>query len=209
MSDIYEYSYETTIDRELICNICMTPFTDPVCCTSCGETLCRKCIAYLIEMRKDSCPNCRQKIMITRLNNASRPLQSMLDQLDVKCTVCGQTNIQRGNFNDHIDRVCPKMVVSCSASDIKCPWRGQRDQLHRHLINCQFEPMRPVFNQFIIENQQLKDKINLKDTSIESMWFEQNRLKSRIEELENANRLLEEQLEQLTTIDSGEQIINQ
>jgi hypothetical protein len=52
------------------------------------------------------------------------------------------------------------MVVTCPSADIKCPWTGHRDQLNQHLVDCRFEPIRPVMIQLIAENGELKDHVN-------------------------------------------------
>jgi hypothetical protein len=41
----------------------------------------------------------------------------MLDQIPVKCKLCGQSNIQRANFQDHIDRICPEQIGIYSETD--------------------------------------------------------------------------------------------
>jgi Ran GTPase-activating protein (RanGAP) involved in mRNA processing and transport len=41
----------------------------------------------------------------------------MLDQIPVKCKLCGQSNIQRANFQDHIDRICPEQIGIDSGDD--------------------------------------------------------------------------------------------
>ncbi len=159
MAETFEYMNKTSIDPELICNICESPFNDP-CCTSCDETFCRKCIMQWIQKGNSSCPHCRRSLSINNLRQVPRPLQNMLDRLPVKCLICRQTKLERGNFDDHIQKVCPKMVVTCPSADIKCPWTGHRDQLNQHLVDCRFEPIRPVMIQLIAENGELKDHVN-------------------------------------------------
>ncbi len=216
MSDTYEYMDETTIDPELICYICRAPFNDP-CCTSCGETFCRKCITHWIEAEKGSCPHCRQTISINALNKVPRPLQNMLDRLRVKCTTCGQTELHRGNFEDHIEKVCPKMVIPCRSADIKCPWTGQRDQLNQHLVDCRFELMRPVITEFIAENQQLKDQvkqqtieITTRENIMEQLFSLQKQLLSQIEQQQKENQQLKDQGNKQTShIDEQQKLIRQ
>ncbi|CAF3424334.1 unnamed protein product [Rotaria sp. Silwood1] len=61
----------------------------------------------------------------------------MLNEIQVKCTLCGETNLQRGNFQNHINNLCPKADVSCSInSDMSCSWIGSRDQLEIHQSEC-------------------------------------------------------------------------
>jgi len=159
MNAAYKYMDETFIDPELICNICQEPFNDP-CCAPCGEIYCRECISRWIQTQKGSCPHCRRTMSIKRLNKVPRSLQNMLDRLRVKCTACGQADLKRGDLNDHFHGVCPKTVVSCPSANSKCSWKGQRNQIHLHLMDCRFLPMKPIITQLIAENQQLKDKVN-------------------------------------------------
>ncbi len=184
MNAAYEYMNETSIDPELICNICQEPFNDP-CCAPCGEIYCRKCISCWIEAQNGSCPHCRQTMSIKSLNKVPRSLQNMLDRLQVKCIACRQTDLKRSDFDDHFHSVCPKTVVSCPSANSKCSWRGQRDQIHLHLIDCRFLPMKSIITQLIAENQQLKDKVN--------------QLTMQTTEQQNENQQLREQIAQLRT----------
>jgi hypothetical protein len=110
-------------------------------------------------------------------------VRNLLDRISVKCIVCGQADIWRGNFDDRIQKVCPKTVVSCLAVDIKCSWTGQRDQLNQHLLVCQFasiETIRPVIIEFIAEYQQLKDQVNRQIPQINGQHNEIEQLKEQI-----------------------------
>ncbi|CAF4917966.1 unnamed protein product, partial [Rotaria sp. Silwood1] len=85
----------------------------------------------------------KKPVSINELTQASRPLRNILDQIRVRCTLCAETGLQRGNFVDHINKICPKSVVPCQAADIKCRWKGPRDELQSHISTCVFEPLRP------------------------------------------------------------------
>ena len=107
----YEYINEQSIDPELICIICDSPFDDPLC-TTCDHTFCRQCITNSINTGSTQCPICRQKVgSIDYLVQASRTVRNMLDRLPVKCTFCEKTGLQRGNFNDHTTKACSKVHV--------------------------------------------------------------------------------------------------
>ena len=54
---------------------------------------------------------------------------------------------------------CKRAVVPCKAADIKCPWKGAREQLEKHLEECVFEPLRPALEEIIMENKELKEKM--------------------------------------------------
>jgi hypothetical protein len=93
----------------------------------------------------------------------------MLDQLQVQCTSCEQTGLQRGNFSDYINKFCPKATVECEAADIKCPWKGLREELQNHVSTCVFEPLRPVLATLIAENQQLINQVKKHDKEIKEL----------------------------------------
>ena len=205
MSETFVYMNEESIDPELICSICQTPFNDP-CCTSCDETYCRKCITYWIQTGNRSCPHCRQTLSIDTLRQVPRPLKSMLDQLQVKCMVCEQTELERGNFDDHIQKLCPKMVVACRAVDIQCSWTGQRDQLNQHLAGCQFELIRPIITQLTAKNKELKYRLNqsLIQRTTQHILIKQinekvNQNKTQIDAQQNENQYLKDGINEQTT----------
>jgi len=99
----YEYMDESSINSELLCSICNKPFIEAVS-TPCDHTFCSACIKQWIEKGCKSCPQCRQQIKsVDQCIQVSRPLRNILDRLRIKCLTCGQTNLQRDNFNDHIN----------------------------------------------------------------------------------------------------------
>lgn len=108
-SSKYEYVNENQISPQLICSICSSPFIDPHC-TKCRHTFCGPCITPWLQRqrREDSCPLCRAKISLRDITPASHELCSLLDGLPVKCLACQQTAIQRGQFQAHLDRSCPR-----------------------------------------------------------------------------------------------------
>jgi hypothetical protein len=154
----FEYTNETSIDPELICIICNSPFEDPRC-TPCDHTFCYECITNWIRTNNASCPTCRQPVRMNGLTQANRTVRNMLDRLLVTCPRCGQTGVQRENFNDHFKKTCPKINVSCSAADGRCPWTGPRDQLDSHLASCVFHALRSLLGELIVENRQLREQV--------------------------------------------------
>jgi hypothetical protein len=175
--EFMEYIDEDSIDPNLTCSICHKPFVDPVC-TPCDHTYGRTCITrWLTEDIKYCCPTClKQPLLIKDFTQASRPLRNMLDQLRVRCTLCEETGLQRGNFNDHINKVCPKATVQCQAADIKCPWKGPRNELQSHASACIFEPLRPVLATLIAENRQLIDQVRKHDNEIKELTKQMSQL---------------------------------
>jgi hypothetical protein len=150
---------ETSIDPELICIICNSPFNDPLC-TPCDHTFCRECITGWINGGNLSCPMCRQHLVSANsLVQASRTVRNMLDRLPVKCILCEKTELQRCNFSEHMGRVCSKVQVPCPSADIKCLWKGPRDQLNNHVATCAFQPLRSILSELMSENRQLKEQM--------------------------------------------------
>jgi septal ring factor EnvC (AmiA/AmiB activator) len=133
-------------------------------------------------------------------------MRSILDRLQVKCTLCGQNELERANFDKHIEKVCPKIIVSCRAADIKCLWTGQREQLDQHLTTCHFEPMRPAITEMMGEIQQLTDLVDQKIIQITRQQEEIGQLQQQLRfqiaqnsKRQNENQQLRAQMIQLKT----------
>jgi hypothetical protein len=153
----YEYENEESIDNNLKCAICNEPFLDPVE-TQCHHLFCCECLNKWIENDKSTCPTCRKTISTNTLNSIKFiNFISMINQILVKCLLCNQSNIQRGNFQDHINKICPKKIVNCTANDINCPWTGLREELQNHLNTCVYESLRHQIEQQNREDQQKLD----------------------------------------------------
>ncbi|CAF3916035.1 unnamed protein product [Rotaria sp. Silwood1] len=181
----YEYMDETSINSELICIICNKPFIEPIS-TPCDHTFCRECLKRWIEKNKKNCPTCRHSILsIDIVTQVSRPLRNMIDQLRIKCLVCNEMGLQRSNFNDHINKVCPKANVFCSAVDIKCNWTGLREELQKHLATCKCEPLRPLLAMLITENQQLNNEKRQLNEQIQQQNIQINELTNKLSTVNN------------------------
>ena len=93
----------------LRCAICTDVFRDPVCGVSCTHIFCSTCIGRALATRSQ-CPLCRAAITQTQLRK-SQPIQSLLDDLQVRCDYrisgCGWT----GRLQD------------CAAHQAVCPVR--------------------------------------------------------------------------------------
>lgn len=170
MSNIeYEYVDESLIDENYKCSICNEPFKYPVT-TPCDHTYCQECIEHWLDEGYSSCPTCRQILTTDDLKAVTtRLVLNILDRLLVRCSQCEQSGIQRGNFNDHINKVCPKGTILCSASDIKCPWSGPRDQLENHLINCNYEKLRSVLGYLVNTNRQLEEQVQTLTNQVQTL----------------------------------------
>ncbi|UJR11677.1 hypothetical protein I4U23_015858 [Adineta vaga] len=150
----FEYM-DTMIDEGLKCHLCKNPFIDPVS-TPCQHAFCRQCINSKL-LDEPSCPECHQSLSSTSLFPMVLFVCKMLDNLSVKCVGCGQTGIKRSQFDDHIEQTCPKTLISCSAADIRCLWKGRANQLKLHEASCDYERLRTVLTELITENKTLKE----------------------------------------------------
>ncbi|CAF2457474.1 unnamed protein product [Rotaria sp. Silwood2] len=165
----YEYVDESSIDENYKCSICSKPFKHPVT-TPCDHSYCQDCIQYWLDQGRSSCPTCRQTLSSNDLTPiTTRLVLNILDRLLVKCSQCQQNGIQRGNLNDHITKFCPKTVVICTASDIKCPWSSTRDELQNHLLICNYERLRSVLTQLININQQFEEQIQTLTNHVQTL----------------------------------------
>ncbi|CAF0872445.1 unnamed protein product [Rotaria sordida] len=153
----YEYMNEISIDNYLKCPICTDPFLDPVS-TPCKHTFCRRCIVTWLELHKTSCPSCREILSKEDLTSISVIfIHGMLNEILVKCTLCDEINLQRGNFQNHINNLCPKADVSCSINnDTSCSWIGSRDQLEIHQSKCKIYQSKLMSNTNCIKDQRSK-----------------------------------------------------
>ncbi|CAF3730338.1 unnamed protein product [Adineta steineri] len=165
----YEYIDEQSIDANYKCSICMKPFQYPVT-TPCDHTFCQECIQHWLKENHSSCPICRQNLLENQLIPiTTRLILNILDKLVVKCLQCEQNDIQRGNFNDHIKKFCSKSILSCTASDIQCPWSGTRDELEKHLSICNYTQLRSVLSQFMNKNQLFEKQIQTLTNHVQTL----------------------------------------
>ncbi|CAF3434402.1 unnamed protein product [Rotaria socialis] len=165
----YEYVDEISIDENYKCSICSRPFKQPVT-TPCDHNYCQDCIQNWLNQNRLSCPTCREPLSTDDLTPiTTRLVLNILDKLLVKCSQCQQSGIQRGNLNDHITKFCPKILVICTASDIKCPWSGTRDELKSHLSTCYYEQLRSVLTQLITMNQQFEEHVQTLTNHVQTL----------------------------------------
>ncbi|CAF1493036.1 unnamed protein product [Rotaria sordida] len=152
-------------------------------------------------MKKTSCLICRCQIKsINQCIQVSPHLQNLLDQLPIKCFVCGDSQLKRIDFNDHINKACPKINVLCSAADIKCPWTRTREELEKHIPTCKFAPLRSILAQMISENEQLNIKYEQLNIENEQLKFKNEQLYSEKQQLYIRKQQLYIQKQQLGLI---------
>ena len=177
----FEYVNEDAINHSLKCSICNQPFVRPVS-TNCKKRhkFCRHCIEEWLR-HKPSCPTCRQKLNTEDLVSITEDIVvDVLNELRVKCTACGQTGLERGDFNNHLKNSCPQITVNCPAQDIQCPWVGHRSHLPNHLKKCSFESLRPLIVSLTNDNRELKEQVTQLTNNMKEYQRELQQLKERV-----------------------------
>ena len=178
----YEYLNENSIDGELKCALCMLPFQSPVS-GECGHTFCADCLNPWLA-RQSTCPTCRLPIASGSFHPIStRIVLNQLDRLLLRCRRCNQSNIQRSDLNEHEKR-CPKQTVSCPAFDIKCPWKGTRSELTKHLEECSFQKIRPAITDLY---EHLK---NVYEPLVEDLQTAREQFQMQVMHIHQQNRFL-------------------
>lgn len=167
LSTRYAYVDEANINKRLKCTVCDRPFIDPVS-IACRHTFCRQCILKRVA-EDPSCPQCKQPSSADHFVETPLFLTEMLDELPVSCLECQETGIKRGEFQYHLDEVCPETVVRCSASDVRCPWTGRAHQLKLHVDSCHYEHLRPVLKKMLAENLNEKKKNMKQEMQLQSV----------------------------------------
>ena len=147
-SNNYTYVNEDEIDSELKCIICQQPLVKPLVGTRCGHTFCSVCISNWLK-QNSSCPSCRSKTSFETVT--TRIILSQLDRLRVRCLRCNESNIERGNFDDHIQRRCFQVRVKCDAAHLNCSWTGTPQEKSQHSALCPLVQATPIVNQLRAE----------------------------------------------------------
>ena len=154
----FEYVNETSIAEDLLCPICTNPLREPVCSDQCGHTFCRSCITSTYK-NLTSCPTCRAALSLEDYRPITvRPFLNQLNQLLVKCNDCSTSNIQRGDFNEHLKR-CVAAKSQCAAVSLGCQWQGKRIELQSHVKECELLKIKPYFDRLTIQVQEQAKQI--------------------------------------------------
>lgn len=135
----YIYVDEETINPLLICQVCQRPYVNPVV-TQNHDRCCRLCIPKLVNV--EFAGSFSQ--FLVQVDEGT--LRALLDDLRVKCLACETTNLRRGDFPEHLLNQCSKRTVSCTASDLNCPWTGSYEESAEHTEKCLFEYLRPALS---------------------------------------------------------------
>lgn len=173
----YIYINEDSIDSLLKCRLCSKPFIDPVR-TRDGQLCCRLCITQQVTIVNTSEENYQPSFLDNLVSIEERIIHEMLDNLLVQCPDCQELNIRRKDLKIHLLTQCPKRIILCKASDLKCPWSGCYDQSAEHILTCTFELLRPILS----ERCQHGAEFEQYQRSIEEQRNEIAQLKKQVEE---------------------------
>ncbi|CAF3338678.1 unnamed protein product [Rotaria socialis] len=193
MSDFnFEYMNEASIDALLKCRLCSKPFFDPII-TRDGDRFCRKCITQKESANRPT--GCiRQSSFIENLvPMTEKLLLDMLDSLTVKCTQCQKINTRVVHLQQHLQHECPKRIVLCIASDLKCPWMGPYDEFDSHIQKCTFHLLRPILMeslQFQKQFEQYKQSYDQQQQEIEQLREKMKSYENHMEKLQKAHTII-------------------
>ena len=218
----FEYINKDSINVELVCIICTKPFVDPCTLWICGHIFCRVCIEKVLTSSR-GCPKCLTSISDNNFISESKTLVARLNQLMVRCEYCNEENIRRGNFSEHIQKLCPEVIVHCPASDSQCVWTGPRDQCNNHVAQCTValrkcfhSQLESVMNQLtqlqrtieqltlreknlLTENRQLKSQMDQFDQRCKSLESTKRELTSQVKAIEIWNTSLRAEIDTIVT----------
>ncbi|KAK2708721.1 hypothetical protein QYM36_014355 [Artemia franciscana] len=103
------------IDEDLLCPICSNVLEDPLQAPTCEHAFCNSCITEWLT-RNQTCPIDRRYLTIDALKPVPRILRNLLSRLSLMC--------------DNEKHGCPAVV--------------KLEALQTHLLECEFNPKRPV-----------------------------------------------------------------
>ncbi|GLV45679.1 early girl [Carabus blaptoides fortunei] len=107
--------FQGEVDEELVCTICSGVLEEPLQAPVCEHAFCRACIQEWIS-RQPTCPVDRQPITSAQLRPVPRILRNLLSRLCISC--------------DNVSYGC-QMVLKL-------------DSLAAHVVECEFNPKRPL-----------------------------------------------------------------
>ncbi|CAB4397572.1 unnamed protein product [Rhizophagus irregularis] len=135
--DLNSVVYVESVNSNLICCVCQTPFVDPVVIESCGHTFCKNCITQALSTRS-TCPVDRSHISnVNELRPAAKIIANMVNEL---LTYCPNKNDgcpykgQRQLLITHIKEECLFTKLSCYNEE--CKEIIFKKDLPKHMENC-------------------------------------------------------------------------
>ena len=131
----FSYIDVERIDENLFCQVCKRPYEDPRSFV-CRHVFCYDCITKSKQGDFVYCFSCPTKIPYQSLELVNYPLQNMLNKLRIKCSICGESQLERGKFDHHISQGCFKPTF-CISNDGEnsCPEVGQQNSASGAIVD--------------------------------------------------------------------------
>ncbi|CZR52029.1 uncharacterized protein PAC_01906 [Phialocephala subalpina] len=111
--DFSALTYIGTVDENLICSICRTPFFNPVI-TDCCHIFCHSCLHQALKHGSSSCPIDRTILEIVNEDYCKAPtvIRNQVDALKAECPACSAA-IERSVLQIHLAQHCPEARMAC------------------------------------------------------------------------------------------------
>ncbi|KAI8380395.1 hypothetical protein BD560DRAFT_388136 [Blakeslea trispora] len=135
--DLRTIRFVDSVNDNLICCICQTPFIEPVIST-CGHTFCQHCIFQALES-SPLCPIDRNHLSTKDVVPAAKIISNMVNELLVYCPrqEQGCPHIgQRQYIESHLKHDCLYIMASCELEE--CKELLLRKDLPRHAETCKY-----------------------------------------------------------------------
>ncbi|KAI9270468.1 hypothetical protein BDA99DRAFT_501856 [Phascolomyces articulosus] len=135
--DLRSLNFVETINSNLICCICQSPFVDPVV-LPCGHTFCTICIHQACEA-SSVCPIDRSAISISDIRPAVKIVCNMVNELSVECPRseegCDYIG-QRQFIENHVKNDCLYTFAACQLEE--CKILVLKKDLSSHVSTCKY-----------------------------------------------------------------------
>ncbi|CAG8499185.1 17974_t:CDS:2 [Funneliformis caledonium] len=135
--DLNSIAYVESVNSNLICCICQTPFVEPVVIDSCGHTFCKDCITRSLSTRS-TCPVDRSHISnVNELKPAAKIIVNMVNELLVYCPNKNDGCLYQGQrqlLNFHLQEECLFTKLECRNEE--CREMILKKDLSKHMESC-------------------------------------------------------------------------
>ncbi|CAF1315698.1 unnamed protein product [Rotaria sordida] len=71
------------------------------------------------------------------------------------CPTC-RRHVKIRDYRPVQTQICPKQIIKCTSSDLKCQWTSERDEFNLHLQTCSFTQIRPIIDQLLNQLETLQ-----------------------------------------------------
>jgi hypothetical protein len=131
-TSFYNYINEDEIDDDLKCMyICHNVLTNPISHNECENSFCKECI----DKCNYICPLCRKGKRNQYNIIKTRIILNQLNKILIKCNKC-DTNMQRGEFNNHINLCMFNCPLKCSTKINNKLFNEHKNICSEFIIKC-------------------------------------------------------------------------